>query len=271
MSDPVTNALRIAAPNDMGGIERSLIEAMRRKAAEGNQNAQAGVAQHDASMANPLWGSSTYLAQQPANTLGEMLQRVPTEAMFLANFTGPGPKASSMPKAKSLRPEPEALPQGRSNGVPSVLAETDRSLLPEQFVGKHPYERAQEVMDALQRAFPNTRFRLVRSGSAAGDSAYIQSPMGELRLSDHFANPRPGQWDASHLGSPREIVASVADKMDQTIQGLLEKKPPQRRPGAPYREHQEELQRFKNARPAWMSKDEWAAFKSSFAADNGNQ
>lgn len=89
MSDPVANALRIAAPNDMGGIERSLIEAMRRKAAEGNPNAQAGVAQHDASMANPLWGSSTYLSQRPVNSLGDALQKVPPEVMFLANFMGP--------------------------------------------------------------------------------------------------------------------------------------------------------------------------------------
>lgn len=89
MSDPVANALRIAAPNDMGGIERSLIEALRQKAAAGNANAQAGVAQHDASMANPLWGSSTYLSQRQVNSLGEALQKVPLEVMFLSNFMGP--------------------------------------------------------------------------------------------------------------------------------------------------------------------------------------
>lgn len=91
MSDAIANALRIAAPNDMGGISRALIDALRQKAASGDPNAQAGMAQHDAAMTNPLWGSSTYLSQQPANNLGEALQKVPPEAMFLSNFLGPAP------------------------------------------------------------------------------------------------------------------------------------------------------------------------------------
>ena len=64
-----------------------------------------------------------------------------------------------------------------------------------------PYELADEIYNALRAEYPdhvpetsNTGGRNpTRSGSSWGDSAYIYTRLGDIRVSDHPANLRPGE------------------------------------------------------------------------------
>lgn len=157
--------------------------------------------------------------------------------------------------AKAARPEPGGLEtQGRSDGLSRVLAETDGSIYPDAWVGKHPYERAEEAAVALRDAFPDGSFEVVRSGSAAGDSAYIKTPTGDIRISDHFAYPKPGTaWsDGGNNAegmSPRQFVELFGATRRQTLQRLLSD------PNS-------------KARPGWIDAGEWKRLRKEYEALN---
>lgn len=60
----------------------------------------------------------------------------------------------------------------------------------DEWVGAKPYQRADEVAAALNDALPDEGpFTVQKSGSKAGDSAYIRTRFGSIRISDHGHNP----------------------------------------------------------------------------------
>lgn len=84
----------------------------------------------------------------------------------------------------------------------------------DEWIGSKPYQRADELAAALNDALPEEGvFSVTKSGSKAGDSAYIRTRFGDIRISDHGHNPgnSPGlAW--SDLGrnadsmSPQKFV-----------------------------------------------------------------
>jgi hypothetical protein len=105
------------------------------------------------------------------------------------------PNALSPPafgsQAKAARPEPDGLlPKTEAMGPSQVLAETGESLAP-----TYPHDQAVQAAEALRQRF-GREFDVMAGGSAAGKSAYVRTPFGDLRFSDHAAGFRPGQaWD----------------------------------------------------------------------------
>lgn len=147
--------------------------------------------------------------------------------------------------AKGPRPEPGALiPETEATGASQVLAETVKDVPRATWMGNSPYERADEVATALRQAIPSYSFEVIRSGSAAGNSAYVRTPMGDIRISDHGAHPKPGvfwQGDESSK-NPEFFVGLVRDRMNETANKLLQGRPPNT---------------FGSPRPNWMTADEW--------------
>lgn len=172
-------------------------------------------------------------------------------------------------KAKAARPEPSGESQGRSNGASSVLAKTDLSIYPDKWVDNHPYRRADEAAAALRDAIPSYPFEVIRSGSAAGDSAYIRTPMGDIRISDHGAHPKAGVfWQGPMKDmSPRAAVQMVSAAMQRTVDKMLSDPPPTRQKWMSGRDWSEEKQRYANRWPLWMSREEWESFKAASLGD----
>ena len=143
-----------------------------------------------------------------------------------------GLAASMVPgDAKGARPEPDALdPEAEATGERSVLAENAN--VPVAWTASDVYGRADEAAEVLRRVYPGAgEFRVIRSGSAAGDSAYIRTPWGDIRISDHYANQRPDEmlsvWDGGDTLSPAVIVdkiergrAGARQRRDQEIARL---------------------------------------------------
>jgi hypothetical protein len=77
-----------------------------------------------------------------------------------------------------------------------------------EWIGQHPYQRADELAAALNDAFPDAGpFAVDKSGSKAGNSAYVQTPFGSIRISDHghnFGNSPDVWW--SDVGNNAETM-----------------------------------------------------------------
>lgn len=158
----------------------------------------------------------------------------------------------------TARPEPSgSSPQGGRNGDSHVPAETDLTIYPDAWVGKHPYERADEAAAALRHAYPDRGlFDVVRSGSVAGSSAYIRTPWGDIRVSDHGANPKPGvAWsDTGHNAdgmSPRQFVVWAAEVAKRGSEKAAAR-------------DAEYINLVRGAKPKWMSRHEWWQLKLKY-------
>ena len=178
-----------------------------------------------------------------------------------ARFGGPvqgGLGAMRGGKLNAARPEPGGgIPEAGATGPSHVLAETDTSIFPNHWFSNTPYERADETANALRQAIPGLSFEVVRSGSAAGNSAYIRTPFGDIRISDHGAHPKPGVFWQGPMDqmSPRKAVDMVSTRMQETVDKLLNGPPPNQY-GSPH--------------PNWMSADQWRAIYAANKDTSGN-
>lgn len=160
--------------------------------------------------ARALADTSTAGARQAGRAAESLIDPVynamPDNAVGMA-----GGKLSPPPgitNAEAPRPEPRGLqPQGLSNEASQVLAETGTRL-----PRPNPRAQASQAAEALRSAFGRD-FDIMIGGSAAGDSAYIRTPFGDIRFSDHAAGFRPGQaFDFyGHDASPDAVVSWYRD------------------------------------------------------------
>lgn len=257
---PVVNAL---APRQ--GLERMDLLPLVREHAFNGEDVEAGPWQ----LGLPQVGADVFnvmMAMRGAPIAGPVPDRATTDQMIghagavvgpmvAGGYVVPKPRnvlgSSGGRNAKGPRPEPGAgNPETVATGASRVLAETDLSLFSDAWHGKHPYQRAEEVAAALRQAFPDKgQFEVIRSGSAAGDSAYVRTRWGDIRISDHFAYPKPGvAWSDfgrnAEAMSPRKFVefameaqrksAEKANKIDVENIALLS-----------------------GPRPKWMSQRDW--------------
>lgn len=94
-------------------------------------------------------------------------------------------------QTETPRPGPGGrFPEAGATGASSVLAETSQTL-----AQLDPHVQAADAANALKAAFGRS-FDVMLGGSAFGKSAYVRTPLGDIRFSDHAAGARPGQaWD----------------------------------------------------------------------------
>ncbi len=113
--------------------------------------------------------------------------------------------------------DPGPLFNKRSDALPG---QTDlrRSVVPERqdspWRDRDIYARGDQLFSELKAAFPKEDFSVKKTGSVGvGDTVYIQTPWGEIRLSDHTAAPKPGKLldfsDAGESVSPSQIVETL--------------------------------------------------------------
>ncbi len=202
--------------------------------------------------------------------VGRMAGAIPRGALGSggsdAFFTKKAPDRSLGPSRgpEPLSPKAEAI--GTLNGVLSndppvprskVLAENaaggGQAIAQHAWRSNHPYERAEEIAEALRVAFPDRAFPVTRSGSAAGDSAYIGTGAGSIRISDHFAHPKAdiawsdGGRNAEGM-SPESFVEFMREAMSASAARQAE-------------QLAEEAKLLAGPKPKWMSGFEWKMLK----------
>lgn len=130
-------------------------------------------------------------------------------------------------KVKGARPEPDAIsPEAGATGS-GIIAETAPNRISYgNYKSNDPHERARELLAALREEMPEILVGMEKPVSTsvgpAGKSAYIHTSFGDIRVSDHYANPdyRVGQFDTSTLpenidtviGSLRSALTAAKDK-----------------------------------------------------------
>lgn len=121
--------------------------------------------------------------------------------------------AGVLPGAKVARQQRRMLGNAEAGSTPDAFQPKAgrETVASTAWAGKSPYERADEIAAALRAEYGDDIRDVVKSGSAAGPSAYIRTKYGDIRVSDHYANPdyRPGQ--AMDVGS---------DTPERVLEGL---------------------------------------------------
>lgn len=102
------------------------------------------------------------------NTWRNVLASEPVQsALTMANFLGPAPR---------MIPRPMFAAEGGGGG--GTLK---------------PRIQAEQAAQALREKFSYSAFDVAPGGSKMGESAYIRTPIGDMRFSDHAALSKPGR------------------------------------------------------------------------------